>query len=143
MLNRSLGSLALKGLSQASKFILVFYIARELTPEDMGLYGIMTVSVVLSIFLVGLDFYVFNIRQLLGGKERDRPVFIRDQCAFQLVAYCCLLPWLLLVFVAGFLPWDLAVWFFVLVVLVVDQREDDALGASGMGLVPPVVVTPR
>ena len=117
MLNRSLGSLALKGLSQASKFLLVFYIARILTPEDMGLYGLMVVSVVLSIFLVGLDFYVFNIRQILAGRSEERPIYIRDQVAFQVVAYCCLLPTLLLVFAGGFLPWDLAVWFFALVVL--------------------------
>ncbi len=117
MLGKSLGSLALKGLSQVSRFLLVFFLARALSAEELGVFGLMAVSVTLSIYLIGLDFYVFNIRQLLASDAKPAALLVRDQLAFQAVAYLCLLPLLAGVFVAGVLPWRLCGWFFGLVVL--------------------------
>ncbi len=60
MFKTSLYSLALRVLLLASKFILMIGMARYLSPEDLGIYGLLSVSIALALYLLGMDFYVYG-----------------------------------------------------------------------------------
>ncbi|MEW6049511.1 MAG: polysaccharide biosynthesis C-terminal domain-containing protein [Candidatus Zixiibacteriota bacterium] len=117
MLKTSLTNLVLRGLTLASKFALMMLIARHATPADMGIYGLMAVSISIALYLVGMDFYVYNTRELLARPEPERLPLIRDQLVFHSVAYALVLPALMIVFWGGILDWRLVGWFYGLLVL--------------------------
>jgi len=92
--------------------------ARYLSPEELGIYGLVTTTIIISIYFLGLDFYVVNTREILArSNEGERARLVRDQLAFHGVVYIFVLPMLLIVFMAGLLPWKYIVWFYVLLVL--------------------------
>jgi len=117
MFKTSFYNLALRGLTLGSKFILMLFIARYLTPEELGIYGLVAVTIGIAIYFLGMDFYVFNTREILAKETVDQTVFIRDQLAFHAVVYVFVLPLLLVVFMAGFISWKYVGWFYLLLVL--------------------------
>ena len=59
MTTRSLARLfnmALRGLTLASKFLLIFFLARFLEPAELGLYGLVVATIGYALYLLGLDF---------------------------------------------------------------------------------------
>ena len=117
MIKTSLANLSLRGLTLVSKFILILFIARFLTPEELGIWGLIFVTINMSLLVLGLDFYLFNTRELLARDTVERAVLIRDQFVFHLIAYTLVLPALLIVFAIGMIAWKYAVWFYILLVL--------------------------
>jgi O-antigen/teichoic acid export membrane protein len=117
MWKTSVYNLTLRSLTLVSKFILVLFIARYLSPEELGIYGLVSVTIVMAIYFLGMDFYTYNTREILAGAEADQARLVRDQLAFHGVVYLAVLPVLLLVFIGGFLPWRYIGWFYVLLVL--------------------------
>ncbi len=106
-----------RGLTLGSKFLLLLYLARIFTPAELGVYGLMVVTISVSLYLLGLDFYTYNTREILGGVRADYPRRMRDQMVFHGLTYAVVLPALLLVFAAGTLPWRFAGWFYLLLLL--------------------------
>lgn len=49
----------------ASKFILLLSLAKYLSPSEVGLFGLISVTVSYSIHFVGLDFYIYTTRELI------------------------------------------------------------------------------
>jgi O-antigen/teichoic acid export membrane protein len=88
-----------------------------MSPTDMGIYGLMTTAIGLSLYLLGMDFYMFNTREILSEDKERIVLLIRDQIVFHGVAYIFLLPLLLIIFMIGFLPWNYLGLFYLLVVL--------------------------
>lgn len=120
MSNQSLTRLiniALRGTTLASKFLLIFFLAKFLEPQELGLYGLLTVTISYALYLLGFDFYTFTTRELLKRERHEWGGLLKDQGALSLVLYIIVLPLLSLVFVEGLLPWSIAGWFFVLLVL--------------------------
>jgi len=117
MLKTSITNLILRGLTLVSKFILIMFIARYLSPEELGIWGLMNITLSISLLLVGLDFYVFNTREILAVDKTKYVVFIKDQVVFQLFAYLLFLPLLFGVFFAEIIPWQYAGWFYGLLIL--------------------------
>src|SRR6185369_3180489 len=113
----SLYSLILRGITMASKFILLLYMARLLTPSEVGIYGMISANVALCLYFLGMDFYVFNTREILHQEENNRSRFIRDQLVFHGVMYLIILPLFLIVVVFGFIPWEYVWFFYALLVL--------------------------
>jgi O-antigen/teichoic acid export membrane protein len=105
-------------MTLASKFLLMLFMARYLSPEEVGIYGLVMTTIIISIYFLGLDFYVINTREILARtNSREKARLVRDQLAFHGVVYIFVLPMLLVVFMAGLLPWKYMVWFYVLLVL--------------------------
>jgi len=75
----------------------------------------MTLAV--SLLLIGLDFYVFNTREILEVSKLKYTVYIKDQIVFQIIAYLLLLPLFLVVFVSDILPWKYLGWFYGLLIM--------------------------
>lgn len=117
MIKTTLPNLLLRSLTLLSKFILMFFMARYMAPEDLGIYGLMTVTISISLYFLGMDFYIFNTRELLAQEEQDRGRLVRDQIVFHLLVYVFVLPLLLFIFAFGFLSWKYVGWFYALLVL--------------------------
>lgn len=110
-------NLVLRAATLLAKFVLLVYFGRYLSLYDLGAYGILSSSIALAIQLLGLDFYVFNAREILASTPARQVRMVRDQLALHGIAYIVLLPGLIVVFTSGILPWSLVGWFYVLVVL--------------------------
>jgi len=117
MIKTSLFNLLLRGSTLVSRFVLLMFLARYLTPEDLGIWGLMNVTIVMSLYFLGLDFYVFNTRELLAHDDKQRVMLIRDQIVFHGIMYLIVLPILLGVFVFKFISWQYIGWFYLILVL--------------------------
>jgi len=110
-------NVALRGMTLASKFLLIFFLARFLEPAELGLYGLLTATIGYALYLLGFDFYAFTTRELLRRERGEWGGLLKDQGALSAVLYVVFLPLLCLVFFNGLLPWNVAGWFFALLVL--------------------------
>lgn len=110
-------NIGMRGLTLGSRFLFVFFIAKLLEPADLGLYGLVTAATGYALYLVGLDFYTYATRELLQHDRGTWGLLLKNQLALSLVLYALVLPGLTLVFVNDWLPWSVAKWFYLLVVL--------------------------
>lgn len=110
-------NIGLRGATLASRFLLIFFLARFLTPAQLGLYGLLTATIGYSLYFLGFDFYTFTTREILKRERHEWGGLLKDQGALTLVLYIIFIPLLSLIFVNEMLPWRLAGWFFVLLVL--------------------------
>lgn len=110
-------NMGLRGLTLASKFFLMIYLAKVVSPEQLGVYGLFTVTISYTLYLLGLDFYTYAQREMLSLPQTQWGGIIRNQFMFYAVVYLFVLPLLLLVFVAGLLPWQMIGWFYLLLTL--------------------------
>src|SRR5687767_9182158 len=101
-------NLLLQAITLVSKALLLFGLARYLSPADFGVFGLLVVTLELTMYAIGLDFYTFSTRELLRRPSSAVPRMLRDQLAFHGLTYVVVLPVLLCVFVFGMLPWDLS-----------------------------------
>lgn len=112
-----LTNIALRGMTLGSKFVLIFVLAKLLEPAEVGLYGLLTVTIGYVLMALGFDFYTYATRELINTERKDWGALLRDQGAFYGITYVVILPLCLFIFWFGFLPWSMALWFFPLLVL--------------------------
>ncbi|BDV43445.1 hypothetical protein GURASL_23680 [Geotalea uraniireducens] len=110
-------NIILRGLTLVSKFFLLVYLAKVLDPIDIGIYGLFTATVSYSHYLLGLDFYTYAQREMLSIRKDLWGKLILNQFAFYGSVYLVMLPFLLLVFLTGLLPWHIAGWFYLVLSL--------------------------
>jgi len=110
-------SVFLRFSTLASKFVLILFLAKYFVPAEVGRYGILMASISYSLYLLGFDFYNYTSRELLSKPQYLWAIIIRDQFCLYGIIYLLVLPILFLIFVANILPWNLAIWFFVLLAL--------------------------
>tara|TARA_R110002012_G_scaffold160502_3_gene322419 strand:- start:20499 stop:21782 length:1284 start_codon:yes stop_codon:yes gene_type:complete len=110
-------NVGLRGLTLASKFLLIFALAYYLEPSQVGMYGLMFAAVSYSLYVVGLEFYIFSTRELIGASKDIWGEYLKSHALLIVFLYCLAVPLLLLVFSFDFLPVELMGWFFVLLFL--------------------------
>jgi len=110
-------NIALRLMTMGSKFLLIFALARFLEPGDLGLYGLLAVTIGYALYLLGFDFYAFVTREILKREPGEWGTVLKNHCALSFTTYAIFLPLLCLIFVLGILPWHLAVWFFPILIL--------------------------
>ena len=88
-----------------------------MSPEDLGIYGVISVTIAFTIYILGFDFYIFNTRELLSVVQLERSKLIKDQFVFHLCSYVIVLPLLLTVFLTGYIPWRFLGLFYILLLL--------------------------
>lgn len=110
------GNVALRAATMASRLVLLFVLARLLPPAEVGLYGLVAATVTYGVLAVGLDFYTYSTRELLGHDRRDWPALLRNQAALHATVYLFALPAASALFVFDVLPWEVAGWFAMLLV---------------------------
>lgn len=110
-------NIGLRAATLGSKFVLIFFLARFLEPESVGLYGLLAATIAYALYPIGLDFYAYSTREILRVDRSLWGGLLRNHGALALLLYSIVLPLLLLVFAMGFLPWTLAPWFYALLIL--------------------------
>lgn len=110
-------NIVIQGATLASRFLLIFFLARYLEPAQLGLYGLLTATVGYSLYVLGFDFYTFSTREMLKRERSKWGALLKNQGALALVFYAIFLPLLCLGFAGGLLPWHFAGWFFALLIL--------------------------
>ena len=109
-------NIGLRGSTLLSKFFLIFFLARVLEPQDVGLYGLVVVTVVYGLYLVGFDFYTFSTRDLLKKDKGIWGQLLKSQISFFFIMYGIVIPISLLVFLLDFLPWSIFIWFVLILI---------------------------
>ncbi|MEZ5528804.1 MAG: hypothetical protein R3E57_02495 [Porticoccaceae bacterium] len=99
------------------KFLLIILMAKFLSVNDFGLYGLLTVTVGYSIYLVGFDFYNYTTRELVSLSPEKWGRIFKAQGMLTLILYFLFIPVCSLFFVFGFMPSYLFVWFVGLLVV--------------------------
>lgn len=112
-----MANLSLRCLTMASKFLLLFMLARVLEPREVGLYGLLAASIGYALFLVGFDFYTYTTREIIRHDRSHWGALLKNQCGLLTVLYVIFLPPLTMIFWLELLPWYTAPWFFVLLLL--------------------------
>lgn len=110
-------NVSLRGVTLVSKFLLIFFLARFLEPEELGLYGLVAATIGYALYLLGLDFYTYSTRALLQHERSEWGALLKSQGALMLVLYLLCMPLLLLLFIMDVLPWHVAGLFMALLVL--------------------------
>lgn len=110
-------NVGLRGATLASKFVLLFFLVIYLKPADLGLYGLIVTAVAYSGYLLGFEFYNYNVREILGCDNSKRGALIKDQIVLHLLLYLIFIPLLLFIFIFDFLPSNVSVFFFLILIL--------------------------
>jgi O-antigen/teichoic acid export membrane protein len=110
-------NIGLRGTTLVSKFLLIFMLARFLEPAELGLYGLLTVSISYGLYFLGFDFYIFTTREILKAEPSGRGQLLKSQVALSLILYAIFLPLTIVLFGLELLPWWLLPWFMALLVL--------------------------
>lgn len=105
-------NLALRGLSIISKFFLILYITKYFSLADLGIYGLFFTTITILVLVLGLDFYMFNTREILSVEQDTRLSLIINQLFLHLITYSFVLPLVLGVFYFNILPWQYLGWFY-------------------------------
>lgn len=111
-------NLSLHGATLATRFLFVFFLAKYLSPSDVGYYGLFTATVGYSLYFVGLDFYTYVTREMIKTPMGERGRLLKGQAALAGILYVLFLPiaFALLYQYSGW-PSDLLVWFLPLLIL--------------------------
>lgn len=102
----NLAGVLLRAFSLAGKLLLVVYITRFIDLEAVGVYSVFVTTTLLAGFIAGFDFYSYSTREIIAADADARPQLVLNQAAFHACAEGLVIPALLLVFGAGFLPWS-------------------------------------
>lgn len=110
-------NIGLRGATLASKFLLIFLLARLLEPKELALYGLLAATIGYALYLLGFDFYAFTTREIVKSDKSTWGGLLKSQGALSAILYLVFMPLLGIVFALDLLPWYLAGWFFALLVL--------------------------
>lgn len=110
-------SIILRGITLLSKFFLLIYIAKVLPIEDLGVYGLFVATLGFFLYFLGVDFYTYTTRELIGLAKEKWIYIIRDQFVFYVLVYAIFAPIILAVFYSGLLEWKYLWWFYCLLIV--------------------------
>src|SRR5580704_10868944 len=106
--------LILRGLTLSSRFLLSVLLARMLSPDEMGQYGLITAVLAFALLALGLEFYSHTLRELVPASPTRRAQIIADQIALGAVTFLVIGALSLLAILAGLFPPRLAPWFLLI-----------------------------
>jgi O-antigen/teichoic acid export membrane protein len=110
-------SFGLRIAALGARFLLLFWLAFYLPPEDVGLYGLISATIGYSALFLGADFYLYANREFKQAPDTHKFPILRRSLWVYACIYLLVLPSLTLIFIGGLLPWNLVVLFYVILVL--------------------------
>lgn len=135
------------------RFALVFFLARFLTPDEVGLYGLVVATVGFTIYLLGLDLYTYTSREILRTPQPQWRSQVISHFALLAIVGAVGLPLSVLVFAVGLLPWSVLLWFLLLVptehigyeidrmlIAMSDQLSASVLVFVRQGILPTIII---
>lgn len=112
-----LANITLRGSTLISKFLLLFILAKYAEPSELGVYGLITVSVSYLLYLLGLDFYTYSTREIITNDHNAHSEIIKNQTYFHLIVYAIVLPFVSLLFAFNIFDASLIIPFYFLLIL--------------------------
>lgn len=113
----SIFNISLRAITLMSRFLLMFFIAKFLSPGSLGLYGIFSTTILFSLYVVGLDFYIYSTRELIISERKTWGRFLASQFKLSLILYLFYLPLMFLVFYYKFMPINIFPYFVIILIL--------------------------
>jgi O-antigen/teichoic acid export membrane protein len=101
----------------ASKFILLMFLAKYVSLDELGVYSLVTISITYLAFLLGFDFYTYSNRELLKIEDKEWSGIINSQFVFYSISYTLSIPVILAFFYFDMLPWEYLLYFYALLIL--------------------------
>ncbi|MET4221805.1 O-antigen/teichoic acid export membrane protein [Bradyrhizobium sp. LB8.2] len=106
--------LILRGLTLGSRFLLSVLLARMLSPEEMGKYGLITAVLAFALLGLGLEFYSYMYREMVPSTPERRVQIIADEAALGGLTFLAVVILSALAVLAGVFPARLATWFLLI-----------------------------
>lgn len=106
--------LILRALTLSSRFLLSVLLARMLSAEEMGQYGLVTASLAFALLALGLEFYSHTLREMVPASPARRTQIIADQAALGTATFLVVVVFAILASVAGLIPARLVPWFLLI-----------------------------
>lgn len=103
-------TLALRGASLFSRFLLIFSLARLFSVKEMGEYGFMVATVEFLAFSLGLEFYAHVNREIIRYPTDKWSKLIRDQLVFHALTYISFAIIIAVLIGVGLLQTNKAIW---------------------------------
>lgn len=107
-------NIGLRAAILVSKFSFIFAAAKFLPMEELGTYSLIVTTVSYALYLLGMEFYTYATREVIGVGRADQAIVILDQFRFYLISYVVFFLPLLLIFWFGLLEWQWMVIFYLL-----------------------------
>ncbi|WP_189373011.1 hypothetical protein [Vogesella alkaliphila] len=104
-------------ITLASKFGFLFFIAKFLTENEVGLYGLISAAIVYAVGFVGLEFHVYSSRELIVSGNDRRGFVLKNNIMLYFLSYIISFPLLSLIFFLNLIPFDYLFYFFLLVIV--------------------------
>jgi len=103
-------NLALRMVSLGCRFLLAILLAKSMQLDVFGFYGLLVSAVAYLVYVVGIDFYTYNVRDLVTRPISTWRALLRDQfllyaATFTLVAVVAVMLWFNGVINVGTLVW--------------------------------------
>lgn len=94
--------------------MLAILLAKSMQVEDFGLYGLVAATVTYLVYVIGIDFYTYNVRDLVTRPASTWRALLRDQyllyaATFSIVSGCSVLLW-----AAGLISGNSLIWLLLL-----------------------------
>lgn len=110
-------NIGLRGVTLSSKFALVFFLAKFLEPQEVGVYGLLSAAVGYGIYLVGFEFYTYSSRELMLADAEGRSKILTNQIFLYSVLYGVSIFAVFFLALTNVLPEGYGIWVLVLLVL--------------------------
>lgn len=85
-------NIGLRFATLGTRFVFVFFLARYMSADSVGYYGIFTASIGYAIFFVGAEFHVYVARQILSVPAEGRGQMLKGHAALSGMLYLVWIP---------------------------------------------------
>lgn len=101
--NKNFQNLILRGSGSAGKLLLSLFIGFFLGEETLGIYGLVNSTMILSLYLIGFEFYNYSTREIIEKKNVSKSIY--NQTIFE---FCIFLIYILISYpiIIQFIPND-------------------------------------
>lgn len=106
--------LLLRGLTLGSRFLLSILLARMLSPQELGEYGLITATLAFALLGMGLEFYSFMYREMVPAPPERRAQIIADQLTLGGIVFVAIAVLSVLAIFAGLFPARIVPWFLLI-----------------------------
>lgn len=110
-------NVGLRGATLAARFLFIFFLAKYLEPASVGLYGLFTAAIGLSLYFVGLDFYTYTTREIIKTPNEERGRLLKGHVALSVIMYMVSLPFILVFIANSDWPLAIVIWFIPILIL--------------------------
>ncbi len=86
MSSKGLLNLSIKGTSIAGKFLLIFFLGKYISTEEIGVYSLIVTYLMFIVYFVGLELHTFTNRAIIQNKNSE-VLLINNQIYIHLCMY--------------------------------------------------------